>query len=228
MAKGPTIPMSKRIVIMMCAIVLFFVLLTGKLFHIQIVKGEEYQAKAISQQTRDITISAKRGTIYDRNYKALAISATAYKIVLAPSIIEDEEIRQIILDGLPPILGIEKETVENSLAKNTAYDVIARRVEKDVADQVREFVSDNELGQYISILDDPKRYYPYNDFAAHVIGFVGSDNQGLAGLEAQYEEYLKGEDGRVIAAKNANNTDMPVEYEKYIEGAGRQQPRPDD
>ena len=217
MAKGPTIPMSKRIVIMMCAIVLFFVLLTGKLFHIQIVKGEEYQAKAISQQTRDITISAKRGTIYDRNYKALAISATAYKIVLAPSIIEDEEIRQIILDGLPPILGIEKETVENSLAKNTAYDVIARRVEKDVVDQVREFVSDNELGQYISILDDPKRYYPYNDFAAHVIGFVGSDNQGLAGLEAQYEEYLKGEDGRVIAAKNANNTDMPVEYEKYIE-----------
>ena len=77
MAKGPTIPMSKRIVIMMSAIVLVFVLLTGKLFHIQIVKGEEYQAKAISQQTRDITISAKRGTIYDRNYKALAISATA-------------------------------------------------------------------------------------------------------------------------------------------------------
>ena len=125
--------------------------------------------------------------------------------------------RQVILNYLPLILEIEQETVEKSLAKNTAYDVIARRVEKDVADQVREFVSSNDLGQYISILDDPKRYYPYNDFAAHVIGFVGSDNQGLAGLEAQYEEYLRGEDGRVIAAKNANNTDMPVEYEKYIE-----------
>ena len=137
MAKGPTIPMSKRIVIMMSAIVLVFVLLTGKLFHIQIVKGEEYQAKAISQQTRDITISAKRGTIYDRNYKALAISATAYKIVLAPSIITDEKVRQVILNYLPLILEIEQETVEKSLAKNTAYDVIARRVEKDVADQVR-------------------------------------------------------------------------------------------
>ena len=128
MAKGPTIPMSKRIVIMMSAIVLVFVLLTGKLFHIQIVKGEEYQAKAISQQTRDITISAKRGTIYDRNYKALAISATAYKIVLAPSIITDEKVRQVILNYLPLILEIEQETVEKSLAKNTAYDVIARRV----------------------------------------------------------------------------------------------------
>lgn len=217
MAKGPTIPMAKRVMVIMFAIVLAFCLVSGKLVYIQVAKGEEYQAKAIAQQTRDITISAKRGTIYDRNHKALAVSATAYKVVLAPSIIKDEQARMKILEYLPLILEIDRETVEKSLAKDTAYDVIARRVEKDVADQVREFSRSNGLGEYISILDDPKRYYPYNDFASHVIGFVGSDNQGLAGLEAQYEGYLRGEDGRVIAAKNANNTDMPVEYEKYIE-----------
>lgn len=217
MAKGPTMPMAKKILVFLVVIICAFVGLSGKLFNIQILQGEDYKAKAISQQTWDISVSANRGTIYDRNYKALAISATAYKIVLSPSTLTAETDRELVLSRLPEILGIDREVVEKALEKQTQYYVLARRVEEDVADQVREFVDENELSSHISIVDDPKRYYPYNDFASHIIGFVGTDNQGLAGLEAQYDEYLQGEPGRIIAAKNAAGSDLPVDYEKYVE-----------
>lgn len=208
---------NKRMIIVLMVIVMLFVLIVGRFFYIQIIKGEEYQNTAINQQTRELTVEARRGTIYDRNGKALAVSATAYKVVLSPATTDDEDAK-LILEKLPDLLGVEATKIENALARNTYYEVVARRVEQNVADDVRAFVRENSLGGSISIVDDPKRYYPYNDFACHVLGFVGSDNQGLAGLEVMYEDYLRGTDGKIVLATDAVGNDLSLlDYEKYIE-----------
>ncbi len=212
-AKG----MKKRMFTILLVIVVLFTAIVGRLFFIQIIQGEKYQNTAINQQTRELTVAARRGTIFDRNGKALAVSATAYKVVLSPAT-TDEDAAEVILKNLPQLLGVEPEKIEKSLAKNSYYDVVARRVEQNVADDVRAFVRENKLGGSISIVDDPKRYYPYNDFACHVLGFVGTDNQGLTGLEVMYEEYLRGTDGKIVLATDAVGNDLSLlDYEKYIE-----------
>ncbi len=217
MGQGPTKSMTNRMFLFFISVIILFVMLVGVLFKLQMIEGEELQSGALGQQTSDITISASRGTIFDCNYKALAESASAYKIILSPITVTEEADRTLIANNLPSILGIEKSEVEEALKEESYYVVLARRVEQDVADKVNEFISANGFELHISVLDDPKRYYPLGDFASQVIGFVGADNQGLAGIEAQYEDYLSGEEGRVIAIKNANGADMSVEYEKYIE-----------
>ena len=217
MEKQTAKSMRKRMFTILVAIVVLFTVIVGRLFFIQIIQGEKYQNTAINQQTRELTVAARRGTIYDRNGKALAVSATAYKVVLSPAT-TDEEAGELILKNLPQLLGIEPEKIEKSLAKNSYYDVVARRVEQNVADDVRAFVRENKLGGSISVVDDPKRYYPYNDFACHVLGFVGTDNQGLTGLEVMYEEYLRGTDGKIVLATDAVGNDLSLlDYEKYIE-----------
>ncbi len=209
---------NKRMLGVLLAIVILFVTIAGRFFIIQIIQGEDYQNTAISQQTRELTVAARRGTIYDCNGKALAVSATAYKIVLSPATTDDDK-GELILEKLPVLLDIESSVVEKALAKkNTYYYVVARRVEQNIADDVRAFIKENRLGGCISIVEDPKRYYPYNDFACHVLGFVGADNQGLAGLEVMYESYLKGTDGKIVLATDAVGNDMSLtDYEKYIE-----------
>ncbi|MBO5783829.1 MAG: stage V sporulation protein D, partial [Clostridia bacterium] len=216
MEKQTAKSMRKRMFTILVAIVVLFTVIVGRLFFIQIIQGEKYQNTAINQQTRELTVAARRGTIYDRNGKALAVSATAYKVVLSPAT-TDEDAGELILKNLPQLLGVEPEKIEKSLAKNSYYDVVARRVEQNVADDVRAFVRENKLGGSISIVDDPKRYYPYNDFACHVLGFVGTDNQGLTGLEVMYEEYLRGTDGKIVLATDAVGNDLSLlDYEKYI------------
>lgn len=217
MNKGPSKGITTRMFITFIVIVVIFIALLAVLFNLQLIKGDELEEQALAQQTSDISISASRGTIYDCNYKVLAESATAYKIILSPITISDEADKTLIIDNLSSILSVDKEELAEKMEENSYYVVVKRQVEQSVADAVMEFVNDNDLNQHISVLDDPKRYYPLDDFACHVIGFVGTDNQGLAGIEAEYDEYLSGEDGRVIAIKNANGLDMTVEYEKYIE-----------
>ena len=209
--------MRQRVTAVTCVLAALFLIVCGRFFQLQIIDGAKYQSIAINQQTREITVAAKRGTIYDRNGKALAVSATAYKIVLSPSSVSDEEDRELLIRNLPAILGVETSVIEKSLSRKTYYDVVARKVEQETADAVRSFVREHSLGGIVSIVEDPKRYYPYNDFACHILGFVGVDSQGLAGLEAQYDEYLRGTDGVVVRATDAvgNNLSL-LDYEKYI------------
>jgi stage V sporulation protein D (sporulation-specific penicillin-binding protein) len=104
--------------------------------------------------------------------------------------------------------------VLNLARKNSSYEMIKRGVEKEDADKVRTFIKENDI-KAIYLVEDSKRYYPFGNFAAHVLGFVGVDNNGLDGIESVYEDYLKGTPGRVISAKNAKGTEMPFDYEKY-------------
>lgn len=191
-----------------------------RLSYLSLVKGEELGEKAVDQQLRDTTISAKRGSIYDRNGSTLATSASIYKVILAPAYFEKDEQREYVAEGLAAILGVDKGEVLE-LAKNSTsyYQTVKRQVETDEKDKILEFVSKISekyplLENVIVLEEDFKRYYPYGDFASAVIGFTGSDDQGLAGIEYQYDEYLTGTAGRTVSENNANGTTMPFEYEQ--------------
>lgn len=218
MAKGPTKPMYNRMLALAVILIIggFSVLLV-RLFIIQIIHYKEYQKKAIEQQTRNITIAPKRGTIFDRNGKALAVSASAYMVYIAPASIKDEAQKTEIINGLTEVLQADKDKITKACNKSSFYEVVARRIEKPLADKVRELIQEKKLYKCVAVAEDPKRYYPFGNFASHVIGFTGIDNQGLAGLEQYYDKYLKGVPGRIVTATNAIGSEMPFDYEMFIE-----------
>ncbi len=207
-------------------LLIFFVLLAAlsvRCAWIQFVDGEELQIKAIEQQTKDKTINSKRGIIYDRNGKILAQSASVEMVSVSPREIAEAENANFVADTLSQILELDRESVYAKVTKNSSYEIIKRRVEKDKTDALRALMSfEDENGKTtnklkgVHLSEDTKRYYPYGNLAAHVLGFVGADNQGLNGVELSFDQYLKGLPGRVITAKNAVGTDMPFKYEKYI------------
>ncbi len=198
--------------------ILMFVVLVGQLFKVQMVDYETYQRKAVGQQTRNEIITPSRGTIYDRNGKELAISASVETVVISPADIEDDEEAKLISQGLSDILGVDyNEIYEKTQKKSSYHQYVKRKIEKELADEVRLFVSENKLEGAVTLYNDTKRYYPYGNFASHVLGFTGTDNNGLYGVEYQFDSTLAGEPGRVIAAKNAQGVDMPYEYEQYYD-----------
>ncbi len=219
MGKGPSRSMVTRSTVML-AIFAFALLLwlAGMLVKYQIVNYSYYQTKAISQQTMDTTLNAQRGTIYSRNYTALAKSAPVETVYIAPNSIDKDDVAEcrLIASGLAEILGVDEETVYKKTQKNNYYELIKRRIESDVADKVRAFVDENDLSG-IHLVEDTKRYYPYNSLACHILGFTGTDNVGLDGIESIYNEYLQGTSGKLITAKNAVGTELPIEYETYVE-----------
>ena len=189
---GPNRMMLRRTLFLLsvCGIAAFLVL-AARLYQIQIVQHDEYEAAAIAQQVRETTVSAARGTIYDRNGVVLAMSAGVDTVYISPAEIERyDEDKEAIARGLSEILGVDYETILKKAGNtNSWYEVVARKVEEDVAEQVRQFKSD---GGYVGIKieSDTKRYYPNGSLAAHVIGFVGLDNTGLGGIESRYDSVL--------------------------------------
>lgn len=217
MAKQPTVAMKRRINILLVFVVIFgFVLMCGRLLFLQVLGGRNYREKAAEQQLRDTTITAKRGTIYDCNMNVLAQSAAVWTAYISPAYIKDETEAALIADGLAEILELDRETIYKKTQKKTYYEYVKRKIVKEKADEIRAFCKEKKITA-IGLDEDTKRYYPHNNLASTVIGFTGTDNQGLTGLEAYYDSYLKGTDGRIVSAKNAWGTDMPFEYEKRIE-----------
>lgn len=196
-----------------------FVVLAARLYYLQIVRHDELEARAIAQQVRETTVSAPRGTIYDTKGEVLAMSAGVDTIYLSPAeIAQNNEDAGAIAAGLAEILGLDYDAVY-AKTQNTRswYEVVARKVEEDVATAVREF---KEEGGYtgIKLEADTKRYYPNGSLAAHVIGFVGTDNTGLGGIEAKYDKALSGTNGYVMRSTTAAGTDMLyTSWEDYFD-----------
>lgn len=225
MSLKPTKQMIKRTIWVMVIVVLCLTLVsTTSLVKIMVVNGEKYQAKASEQQLYDSLITAPRGNIYDNNMNLLATSSPAWTVYLTPNGINKEKdaekaenIRKVISTGLSEILGMEYDKVYELTKKSTYYVIVKKKIEQNTVDQIRQFILDNdklEIANYIGIDETTKRYYPNDTLASTVIGFVGDDNQGLAGLESYYDNELTGVAGRVVAAKNAKGTDMRFSYEK--------------
>ena len=240
--RGNRTILGRTIILMVLFGVVLFIPLLVKLFNIQITQHDHYEQLAIDQQTRDVSVAANRGTVYDSKGTALAMSSTAYDIILSPRDIDTvqksyaEEVQKyadgkrkkpvdwpeptdaVISQTLAEILGVEPEKILARLAKsNSAYERLAIKVEDDVADKVRQFITDYHLANGLYCSPTSKRYYPYSSLAAQVIGFVNSDNQGAYGMEAIYNSQLAGETGRVVTAKNGKGTEMLSRYENYYD-----------
>lgn len=218
--RAPSRTMLRRTLFLLsvCGIAAFAVL-AARLYKLQIVDHERYESAAIEQQLRGTAISAARGTIYDRDGRILAMSASVDTIYLSPAEIERYgEDAEAIAAGLAEILELDYETVY-AKTQNTSswYEVVARKVEPEVAARVREFKGEGGYAG-IKIETDTKRYYPYGSLAAHVIGFTGTDNTGLGGIEARYDSALSGEAGYALRSTTAAGTDMLyTNFEDYVD-----------
>lgn len=192
-----------------------------RLGYLQIFMADELQQRAVNQQLTDTTISAKRGTIYDASGKILATSASVWRLVLAPVYFDNDVERRFVAKGLSEIVDVDEEKIFEKAQQNSYYVEIKRQVESDTREKILEFQDEiEEEGintNVIFLLDDYKRYYPYGDLASSVIGFTGSDDQGLSGIEYQYDKELTGTPGRLITATNAQGTAMPFQYSQNID-----------
>ncbi len=217
--------LRRTLVLMVVCGILAFAVLMVQLFRLQILDHDRYEAMAIEQQVRETAVSAPRGTIYDRNGTILAASADVYTIFLSPAEIAKNsdnpyETPEFIAEHLSKILGVDEGKLLE-LARDTKswYKTVARKVEDETAEAVRRFKAEYELVG-VKLETDTKRYYPYGSLAAHVIGFVGTENTGLSGIEAWYDESLSGTDGRVVRATTGMGTRMLyTNFEDYCDGA---------
>ncbi len=212
MNKSPNAIIRRRILAAAAIMVLIgFSTLIVRLFSIQIVNAEEYQREAVSQQLRVTELSATRGTIYDCNGNILAMSSTAWTVCLSPVSIKNDTQKELIVSGLSEILGVSEEYVREKCERNSAYETIKKKIDKALAEEVTTFAANNGISA-IYLDEDVSRKYPYENFAATVIGFVNADNIGAYGLEAYYNTTLSGTAGKIVSAKNAWGTDMPFDY----------------
>lgn len=184
-------------------VIIIFILLTIRLGYIQLVWGAELSCKAGEQQSQSRNVTAKRGTIYDSTGKhVLATSSSVEAVTVNPTNIAAEN-KEKVAHKLSEIFELDYEKVYKKVSKRSSIETIAKRVEKDKTDELREWMEETGITSGINIDEDSKRYYPYGDLAAQVIGFCGSDNQGLDGVEAKYDDELKGKNGKIERQTNA-------------------------
>lgn len=218
---GPNRQMLRRTLFLMavCGIAAFSLLL-ARLYKLQIIDHEYYEQLAIQQQLREAPTSTARGVIYDRNMNPLAVSASVDNVYLSPAEIEMYgEDKELIADKLSEILGLDRSDILKKAGQtNSWYVTLARKVESDTAEAVRAFKSEYGL-RGVRLETDTKRYYPNSSLACHIIGFVGTDNYGLEGIEAQYDAALSGTAGRTVRATNAYGTELMFShFEDYYPG----------
>ena len=221
---------------LLCGVVLFIPLI-ATLYRLMIVEHDQYEEWALRNQTRSTTLTASRGVIYDRNMNILASNATVETVFLDPNALarrieEETEKREagkeynpaisvdFIAAGLADLLDVEPDFVKEQAADTAYYyKVIKRKVPEETAQEVREFINENELSGIINLELDSRRYYPYGSLAAQVVGFVNLDDVGGEGLEAYYEATLTGNAGAIITTKGNRGTEMLYTYEKYYDAS---------
>ena len=213
--KKGTITRKKRMRNAIITVFLVMILLVTRIAWIQFIDGDKLQYMAYVQHTLDRKINPKRGTIYDATgKKVLAVSATVRTVTVNPVNIKKED-KEKVARALSDIFGVNYETTLKKVSKRTSIETIVRKVEKEHTDELMKWMEDNNILTGINVDEDTKRYYPYNNLASQIIGFCGSDNQGLDGIEAVYESQLKGETGKIIKITDAKGSTILKEGEDY-------------
>ena len=226
--------MMQRLVFVVCPVILVvLVYVVVNLFNWSVVRGEEMEGRAARQQLSDSTIKATRGTIYDTNMNVLAQSATAWNVIIDPATIDEEFDKQIasaqeneqpvpskeslqqqMASDLAGALGLNVEDVLEQMSyTNRRYRKIADRADRSAINALLEVLDEKD---YVGVSTEvsTKRYYPYSTLASSVIGFCNSEDTGIYGLEAQYDDVLSGTDGRIITAQDALQDALPTTYER--------------
>ncbi len=204
----------------MVGCVVLFAVIGGRLSYLMIHKHDEYEELAIRNQTRSTSVSASRGVIYDRNMTTLAASASVENIFLDPLELSENEVDiDFLARNLATILNVSEEFIKKQAEDtNMRYKMIKRKQGQEVCDQVRAFISDNEIVG-VHLEPDSIRYYPNNEVASQILGFTNTENVGSEGLESYYNSVLEGTAGAVITTKGNNETEMLYSYEKYYEAS---------
>ena len=214
--------MRKRCLRVFLVVGILFAILILQLVKVQFIQGGELKKKAIEQQTRSVSVTANRGTIYDRNGKVIAKSATVDTLVCNPKQIHDDKAADIVATKLADILDMDRDEIYKLVTKDKGYQVIKKRITEKESKAIRKLKDkkvDEEIakkfkGVYFEA--DSKRFYSYS-IASQVIGFTGYDNNGLYGIEKTFDEPLTGKDGRVLSLSSAGGTTIDKEYEEINE-----------
>lgn len=213
----------KRIYAILMAFAIFASYLIFNLARLQYGLYDYYKSKVYDQITTSSALRAKRGNIYDTNMRLLATSETVWRVFVSSRDIkkaaerDSKDYAAIIAGGLSEILSLEKAALYEKITKTNVLDITVKKaVEKDRYEKVLEFISSHSLEELVFTEASSSRYYPEETLAAHVLGFTGSDNQGLYGLEYYYDELLSGKDGYYLYAKDANGNALPSEYSSYF------------
>ena len=239
----------KRFFTLSVILLILFLILIIKIGYTQFIQGNSLKEAATKQQTTSRILNAKRGTIYDSTGTALAISADVDTITINPSKFKkksDEDTKKLqetVASGLSNIFELDYQETLNKVCSTNSVETIIKRVEKDKVTQLENWMKENEISSGINIDEDSKRYYPYSNLASNLIGFCGSDEQGLTGLEYYWDTTLAGTAGKITttqdasqdlisnkdaqyyAAKNGSNLTLTVDIniqtiaEKYLEQA---------
>ena len=195
---------------------LIIICLVVRLGFIQFVQGSELSSLAYQQQTLDRKINSKRGTILDSTgEKVLAVSSTVETVSVNPGNINKED-KEKVAKKLSDLFELDYEKILKKVTKRSSIEIIAKKVEKEKTDELRVWMEQNNITTGINIDEDTKRYYPYSNFASQIIGFCGSDNQGLDGIEAKYDNELKGKQGSIQRHTDAKGGEIGKEGENYV------------
>lgn len=204
---------KKRIRVILLFSLCCLILLIARLIYIQVIKGDYYEKKAYNQQTRDRLVEPIRGTIYDATYtKKLAQSISTNIVSAVPNDIKD---KKEVAKNIAKILEMTEDEVLAKLNKKSSLITIKDKVVSDKAKEVLTYIKDEDITG-IKVDEDTKRIYPYDNLLSHTLGFTGTDNQGLAGLEIQYEEELKGIPGKIIGSTDGSGRETPFKEEQYV------------
>lgn len=206
-----TILMRRRIAVLFFGVVAVFFLLFLRLGYLQFVLGGDLQAKAQQLRMREVPVAAKRGTIFDRNYKKLAVSVSADSVYALPSEVKHSEKAEEIAKKLAPIVDIPEDKLLEKITVQRSFEWIKRKLDFQKAQQVRELDLPG-----IKVIEESQRFYPKDHLAAHVLGFAGVDNQGLEGIEVTLENELKGVPGEIVIEYDARGRELPQAVHKYI------------
>ena len=206
---------KKRMRNILFIIFIIIAVLIGRLGYIQLIDGKNLSTLAYEQQTLDRYINPKRGTIYDCKETVLAQSSTVETVTVNPGNIKKED-KETVAKKLTEIFDLNYEAVLKKVTKRSSIETIAKKVEKSKADELREWMDENNITTGINIDEDTKRYYPNNNLAAQIIGFCGSDNQGLDGVEAKYDKTLSGTKGAIKRHTDAKGGEIGEEGETYV------------
>ena len=199
----------KKVLVIFLICVILLLLLFGRLVYLMIWRADYYAQKAVDLHERERSIKAARGQIVDCKGKVIADNRTVCTISVIHNQVEDPE---RVIEVLSQVLSLSEETVRKRVEKYSSIERIKSNVSKELGDKIREY---NLAG--VKVDEDYKRYYPYGNLASKVLGFTGSDNQGIIGLEVIYEEYLEGEAGTILTMTDARGIEVEAAGERRIE-----------
>lgn len=208
--------------ISLIVIILLFIFLIVRIGIIQFIQGNFLKEKAYQQQTINQIISPKRGNIYDSTGKALAIGAQVDTITINPTKIvkkndvDTKDYKEKVAKGLSEIFELNYDEILEKVNSKSPVETIIKKVEQEKVDKLKQWMEENKITVGINIDEDTKRYYPYGNVASNVIGFCGSDNQGLSGIEAKWESVLTGTPGKIVSSKGSNQQEIPNAEKTYI------------